>query len=221
MERHELAERCARIEKIGESVRDFLKDQGFVSPWGTWYRLQIEELGRKGPQITEGRGRGEMKRLTREQKEKCVQMALDGDDPTPFLRTLGSKNPGAVWLQIRKVLQETNPELYQRLTAKDTDEKPEEERRPVTTCCVPAPESGVEVPDELPDELPEEAPDAAYLDGFWLTGIKKDYGEYYCRGGFMRFVAGPHDELELPVDIWKRIRADLPRAMKLLGIDEI
>ena len=54
MDRHQLALECQEVERLGGSVRDFLRGRGAVSPWGTWYRLQIEELGRKNAQITEG-----------------------------------------------------------------------------------------------------------------------------------------------------------------------
>ena len=243
MERHELAEKCERIDQAGGNVREYLKEQGFVSPWGTWYRLQIEELGRKGNQISEGRGKGDMKRLTREQKEAAVRIALNGGAPTAYLRTLGSKSPSATWFNIKKTLKETNPDLYRKLTDKEPEEEQKEEHRPVTTCCAPAPASGVEVPDELPEEKPvspevvltiksedlpralDETPHVSSItkpvnyDGFEVTGLKTTYGEWHVsNNGYLFFGANLHDQLEMPVEVWRMFAADLPRVMQILGI---
>lgn len=231
MERHELAEKCERIDQAGGNVRDFLKEQGFISPWGTWYRLQIEELGRKGNQISEGRGKGDMKRLTREQKEEAVRIALNGGAPTAYLRKLGSKSPSATWFNIKKTLKETNPDLYRKLTEKEPDDEPQEEHRPVTTCCAPAPASGVEVPDEVPEDITmpiqrmvihAEEPEASLADllkGLGVTGLRADYGEFHLScNGYLYFGANDHDELEMPVDVWRRFWDDAPRIRKILGI---
>ena len=236
MERHELAEKCERIDQAGGNVREYLKEQGFVSPWGTWYRLQIEELGRKGNQISEGRGKGDMKRLTREQKEAAVRIALNGGAPTAYLRTLGSKSPSATWFNIKKTLKETNPDLYRRLTEKEPEEQeePKEEHKPVTTCCAPAPASGVEVPDDVPEitmpvqklvvhcEEPNTESEASLADllkGLCVTGIKAPYGEYHMScNGYLFFGANDHDELEMPVDVWRMFWDDAPRIRKILGI---
>ncbi len=113
MDRHQLALDCREVERCGGSVRDFLGSMGAISPWGTWYRLQIEELGRKKSQVTEGNGRKEgvektmafKQILTREAREKVEQMIMEGKDPKQFLEENGSKNPSAHEFMIKRAMQ--------------------------------------------------------------------------------------------------------------------
>jgi len=117
--RFALARECLQVEQSGCSVLEFLKQKGYVSPWGTWFRLQKEELERTEGQITDGRGkRKRMANLTLMQKKRAVQMALDGKNPLDFLREIGISNPASCWLRIKKGLMKADPELYARLPDK-------------------------------------------------------------------------------------------------------
>lgn len=145
MNRMKLAQECVEIDEAGGNVRDFLRMRGFISPWGTWYRLQIEELGRNKGQITEGKGGNDMKRVTLEQKKKAVEIALGGGDPLAYLKSIGSKQPPALWYAIRKGLQDADPAAYEKLMGvKKEEPKP-------ATCCASSTRKGVEVPDEIPE----------------------------------------------------------------------
>ena len=115
MNRQRLALECVEIEDAGGSVREFLKMRGFISPWGTWYRLQKEELGRTDSQITDGKGGHDMKKIALADKKKAVEIAISGGDPLEYLKKCGSKNPQALWYVIRKNVQEAEPETYARL----------------------------------------------------------------------------------------------------------
>lgn len=157
MDREALARKCARIEKAGGNVREYLSGLGFISPWGTWFRLQKEELGRKDHQITDGKGAEELKKVTLEDKKKAVEIALGGGNPLKFLKEIGCGNPSASWGYIKKTLKEVDPEKYARLPSRANAAEPEcWKPKPVTTCCAPAAPSGVEVPDEWPKEEPAE-----------------------------------------------------------------
>lgn len=158
MDREALARKCARIEKAGGSVREYLGTLGFISPWGTWFRLQKEELGRKDYQITDGKGVEEMRKVTLEDKKKAVEIAMSGGNPLKFLKECGVANPSASWAYIKKTLKEVDPEKYARLPSRANAAEPEcwKPKEAVTTCCAPARPSGVEVPDEWPEEEPAE-----------------------------------------------------------------
>lgn len=120
MERAELAKACVEVEKAGGSVREFLAEQGCISPWGTWYRLQKEELHRKEYQITDGKRRENMARkITLEQKKKAVQIAIEGGDVLEYLRNLGSKNPTGLWWTIKNDVKAADPELYAKIPRLD------------------------------------------------------------------------------------------------------
>jgi len=144
VDRGAIAEECRRIEKAGGSVLEHLRVLGCVSPWGTWFRLQKEELGRKDWQIRDGKGEESMAKITLEMKKKAAEIARSGGNPMEYLKQCGSKNPSAAWHYIKKSLMEADPETYTQIT---------ESEKPVTTCCAPSTREGVEVPDELPEEV--------------------------------------------------------------------
>lgn len=221
MDRAALAHKCEQIEMAGGNVLDYLRSIGCISPWGTWHRLQKEELCRANHQIKDGKGNKEMRRYTAEEKQEAVNIALRGDNPLPYLKSIGSERPDNTWYMIKKALKETDPEMYARIQdfrmKKVTvpDEVMEElrgeipENGPVTTCCVKGMDAGVHVPDDTGNPY----------NGFTVTGLKTDYGEFrLSNNGYLYFGSNQRDELEMPVELWLRFRTDLPRIMELLGI---
>lgn len=124
--RRQMALACLEIERAGLSVLDFLQDLGAVSPWGTWWRLQVEELGRERHQIRDGKGVNDMKKLTLENKKKAVEIALGGGNYLDYLKKCGAGNPSASWTYIKKCLQAKDPEKYEQLMAVKKQEKPAE-----------------------------------------------------------------------------------------------
>ena len=245
MDRNELAATCVRIEKAGGSVRDFLKDLGFVSPWGTWHRLQKEELKRKDYQITDGRGAEEMRKITLEDKKKAVEIALSGENPLSFLKECGVANPSASWAYIKKTLKEVDPEKYAMLPSRANAAEPEcWKPKQVTTCCAPARPSGVEVPDELPEEhlempaadktipanalgmsaeiLERTAKKPVNYDGFEVMAVKSPSTGFRFtsdpRYGMMTWNTVSGDEVSLTAEEWHKLAAELPRAMQIFGI---
>ncbi|MBE5788474.1 MAG: hypothetical protein E7325_02285 [Clostridiales bacterium] len=109
MNRKELAKKCREVERAGDSVLEYLHDLGYVSPGGTWWRLQVEELGRSREQITDGSATGKAvngwKRiLTPEVRATAEKMILEGKDPTRYLLDLGSRDPKALIWKLRKGL---------------------------------------------------------------------------------------------------------------------
>ena len=109
MNRKELAKKCREVERAGDSVLEYLHDLGYVSPGGTWWRLQVEELGRPREQITDGSATGKAvngwKRiLTTEVRATAEKMILEGKDPTRYLLDKGSRDPKALIWKLRKGL---------------------------------------------------------------------------------------------------------------------
>ena len=93
-------------------------------------------------------------KLTREEKEKAVELAIAGKDPIGYLKECGCKNPWASWAYIKNVLKKSKPELYAKLPS-DDDRLDEE----VSFGAQAAPEAKQAAP-----EAPE--PDVDYLEGF-------------------------------------------------------
>lgn len=154
MDRAELARECVAVEKAGGSVREFLAEHGCISPWGTWYRLQKEELHRSESQITSGKGDANKlsRKITLEQKKKAVQIAIEGGDVLEYLRQLGSKNPSGLWWTIKNDVKAADPELYSkipRLDGKKPAEKQEADPQEEKTQDLP------KVPEEVAEEVLE------------------------------------------------------------------
>lgn len=226
-DREELARCCLEVEQAGGNVLTFLKECGYVSTWGTWYRLQIEQLGRKKELVAGGRGEDTMGKITLEQKKKAVAIAMEGGDVLGFLKKCGSKNPSAHWYVIKKNLKEADPMGWELLSRVKED-------KPVT-CCAPSTREGVEVPDDVPEEEPEKPEVVLTIksedltrvssitkpvnyDGFEITGLKTDYGRFQVSNNGYLFFGADQDELEMPLEIWRKFAEDLPRVMVILGI---
>lgn len=248
MDREALARKCARIEKAGGSVREYLGGLGFISPWGTWFRLQKEELGRKNYQITDGKGVEEMRKVTLEDKKKAVEIAMSGGNPLKFLKECGVANPSASWAYIKKTLKEVDPEKYARLPSRANAAEPEcwKPKEAVTTCCAPARPSGVEVPEEWPEEEPEkpevvltiksedltreidETPHVSSItkpvnyDGFEVMALKSPATGFRFtsdpRYGTMTWNTVSGDEVSLTAEEWHNLAAELPKALQIFGI---
>ena len=245
MDREALARKCARIEKAGGSVREYLGALGFISPWGTWFRLQKEELRRKDYQITEGKGVEEMRKVTLEDKKKAVEIALSGGNPLKYLKEIGCGNPSASWAYIKKTLKEVDPEKYARLPSRANAAEPEcwKPKEAVTTCCAPARPSGVEVPEELPEEhleMPaadlttpaeklistDDIQDSVWkpvnYDGFEVMALKSpDTGFRFAsdpRYGMMTWNTISGDEVSLTAEEWRKLAAELPKVLQIFGI---
>lgn len=238
MDRLELAKRCARIDAAGGSVRDYLHELGFISPWGTWHRLQKEELGRKDYEITEGKGSEEMRKITLEQRKKAVDIALKGESPMKFLKECGAKNPTASWVYIKKILRETKPEIYAQLMA--LKEQPEEE--PIQADMFPPNDGSHRISyadavareqeeDSRPIRIEKPAGKAVnYAEviaveekvgadelTYQVTGLRTSCGEYSINGKEIFFTIPDDQEIGLPIELWKRIAKELPGVLKVLG----
>lgn len=214
-ERRELAIRCNRIDRAGGSVREYLKSLGFISPWGTWHRLQAEELGRKENQMTEGKGAEIMRKLMMEDKKKAVDVALGGGNPITFLKECGAGNPSAAWYYIKKTLKAVDPETYDRLTCRnEPDEKPDA-----------APEVELTIDSK---ELLDEAPSVSAVtkpvnyDGFELLAVKSPETGFRFesdpRYGMMTWRTISGDEVSMTAEEWHNLAVELPKALQIFGI---
>lgn len=207
--------------------------------------LQKEEFKRIYAQMYEEKGRADMTKVTLEQKKQAVKIALEGGNPLEWLKECGSKNPDSLWYLIRKNLQEVDPKAWEKL---QNVEVKKGRKKWTATCCQPAPESGVSVPDELPEELPEEEkkevdymelaestlqkeeaaetepetdPKPLTYDGFTVHGIECEYGkfDYDRKHDLLDWTTPDGEEVCWSPECWKTIATEiLPKAMAILGI---
>lgn len=232
MDREQLARTCVRIERAGGSVRDYLKGLGFISPWGTWFRLQREELGRDRIHITDGRGNKAMRKITLEDKKQAVEIALKGGNPLKFLKEqCGVSNPSASWAYIKKTLQMIDPDTYDRLTKKE--EKPsavdaviEELKSAVERpeCFEPkVPEVELAEPEEILEKVYKAPVCTAALnyDGFRVRCIENEWGRfnYNAKLELLNWTSPDGEEVSFSPEAWGCFATKiLPRAMAILGV---
>lgn len=209
MDREQTARDCLVIEKLGMSVLDFLREEGAVSPWGTWHRLQMEELGRSRSQIRDGKGSGRMPKkqiVTPEVEEEALRAMENGEDPKPILIRAGSKNPSAAAYYIRKkngmIRKPGATEI--RMEAGETYRgTPEAERKPEE------PEQKPEEPERKPERRGLLIREAEGLVGIWGN---RGSGEIcFTKNGF---------SIQMKAEEWLMLAEELPNVMETFGLDE-
>lgn len=243
MNREQLARKCALIEKAGGSVREYLRSCGCISPWGTWFRLQREELGRKKCQITDGKGGAEMRKITLADKKKAVEIAISGGNPLPYLKECGSKNPSAAWYAIKQTLKETDPETYALLPdLRKKDESKEEETmneihmdaepeimpvdnrgEPVKIPQVVLTINSEDLTREI-DETPHVSPITKTVNYGWFETLSirdQENGNVFSydpKCGVMEWRTEAGDEVIMHPDHWRDLAEKLPQVLQILGI---
>ena len=181
-------------------------------------------------------------KISREQKDRAIEIALDGGDPKPFLKECGSIAPDKLWYYIKMQLKKKQPEVYEQL-AKGRREKTVEEPEKVPTVTLSGP-IRIETPETnkvevvkgpvKPDELYEKFGEDGYkplpkitaplkYDDFTVQAIKGDYGRYSrssCSGtDYLDFTSNNGEELSMPISAWRDFLEELNRAAKVLGVE--
>ena len=206
MNRHELAEECVLIEEAGESVRDYLASCGCISPWGTWYRLQKEELHRKDWQITDGRGGKRMgSKLTLEQKKKAVEIAIGGGNPLKYLKSIGLSNPSASWMLIRKKLKDADPEKYAQLPNRANAKQKDEKRLK---------DAAEETVHEIRKRL--ESQEEELEDDFMIYGLKTKIGDFQAANGRLCWYKTAQEMVSMSVEDWKNLMEVVPKVLNVM-----
>ena len=234
MDRRRVALDCLEVERLGYSVLDFLQEQGAISPWGTWWRLQVEELGRARYQIRNGKENKMAKKniLTPEVRTDAEKMIAEGRDPKQikaYLAEHGSKNPSAHIYVIRKNMEKAKqkdelagfvPMVPEKKIVEFQGKEFERMEKPSPTCCQPAKPSGVTVPDKLPEEKPKR-PAIRIREADGAVGTWRNTSERFV--SFKMPARGPEDEdqeIELTAEEWLAISAELPNVLELFRIKE-
>jgi len=173
--RMDVLEELLEAVKGGKDAYSFLEQLGYTDPKDTLRRLRItakkeapklyakmEKAGlmdmRKG---RSGKGADNVNKLTREQKEKAVNIALEGGDYLDHLKKCGAKNPSAAWWYIKKTLAKSNPTLLAQVMKKTGEI--EEIKAPENTEGGPVVEKADKLPPEAVAEEQEEDPLAGFV----------------------------------------------------------
>ena len=135
--RVQVLEKLMAAAEDGRDIYAYLREEGYTDPKDTLRRLRIKakkeapEIYRKMEQMglldlrakNSGKGVDKMSqnKLTREQKEKAVKIALEGGDYLEHLKKCGAKNPSAAWWYIKKTLAKSNPKLLAEVMKKTNE----------------------------------------------------------------------------------------------------
>ena len=206
-DQHELALRCLEVEQAGEDVYEYLKGQGFISPRATWQRLQLNELGRRQSEVDKGEIMKQ--KITDEQRNEAVKMAVNGTDPRKYLAQCGSNAPEKLWAYIKKVLKEKDPALYERIPDfRHTAKKKQTDETAIVKSEVP--------------EKPKICQPVNY-DGMMVRAVEGDFGSYHFQEINGKQWIDYDDkelsnQLSMTVEQWKGFLKEIYHAAQILGV---
>lgn len=205
----ELARECLEVEKKGGDVIEHLKGRGFVSPRATWERLQINELGR-GRRNHKGVIVVMEQKVTIAQKDRAVELALEGEDPIEYLRNCGSTNPSTMWHKIQLNLKQQNQEMYAQLREKYKPRKGVLRNKKTVEPAEEAP--AVEKKPKITAPL--------MFDDLAAVGWKGKSGRFSYDSDHDYFdYDNGIDELSFSTDWWRDFLRDVVHASNLCGVD--
>lgn len=211
-EKEQILEHCLELERTGGDILGYLWSQNYLTPRATWFNYQREWLGRKPYQYTDGKprkGENDMK-LTLENKKRAVEIAVSGESPLGYLKSLGIKNPSASWNMIKKGLQKADPEMFLKLP---------KDLRKVEKPALVAKVDGPVVMETPNDGQIEIAPKKENV--FEITGVRdKNLGEFHFDRdrNSLEWRTGAGEEVLMSVDGWRMLADRLPEIMKTLGV---
>ena len=189
-----------------------------------------------------------MSKLTREQKEKAVEIAISGGDPVEYLKECGAANAPAAWYQIKKKLAEADPDKATELEkALHNKANREYKARQKVDKGMPKKldlEAGEnyevsvgEAMDNMKDAADEffgKCEEAGLMEnrspitkpigyeGFTVRAVQGSFGRYSyseTRTAYIDYENNDGDELSMTLEQWRAFLDELRRAALVLGVE--
>ena len=187
------------------------------------------------------KGETRMEKFTKEQKEKAVQIALEGGDPKAYLKSIGSANPDNMWYYLKAQLRKKDPETWERLAgARRSVETPEGEYAPapigggkwekmetpeaVPTVKVDGP-LRIQTPEMLyniPDSKMMQNPEMPKQMEYRVTGISTQIGDwqYFKKSGYLDWTPlDGNGTVSMNLEEWKELLKVIPDVARVLGVE--
>lgn len=168
-------------------------------------------------------------KVTREQKAKAVQIALEGGDPLRYLENCGASNPAQMWYKIKVVLKQNDPETYEnlpkRIDRKDAKQKEEPTLADAVAGMTDAAEEFFDKCEEMGLKVngdPVTKPSLVTAGPITVTAIRhKSFGEFYrdYDHNCIDWRTPEGDEMSLSLQGWKDLIMELPGLLKILGVE--
>ena len=233
---------CLELERTGGDILAYLWSENYISPRATWCNFQREWLGRKPYQYTDGKPkkkkeRKDMSRLciTEEQKAEAVRIAIEGKSLCAYLKSIGSQNPSGAWFNIKKQYQKKHPEIYAKIPQHPTGWKAAKKLEldageNYDVSVKDAMDNMQDAADEffgkcedmgLKVKKSEEVSPLTF-NGMEIAALRhQDLGEFYFDRKFnsIDWRTPEGDEVSLAPVWWKQMITDLPKILKLLGVE--
>ena len=160
-------------------------------------------------------------KMSKEQREKAIEMAIAGGNPLKYLEECGAKSPSGTWYHIKKDLKAKDPDRYMELPEKY---RPADEPKPIDGGeweKMETPEKAVKA--EIPEKAnrPVSAPVPVWRTDFEISAVRNSLGEFYYDKKFncidWRTIEG--DEVSMAPRAWLELIGILPDVMKVLGVE--
>ena len=154
----------------------------------------------------------EMAKITKEQKQNAVDIALDGGNPVAFLKECGSMAPDQMWTYIKKTLKAKEPEVYAKLLVKAADKAPTVQvDGPIRIETVDAGKVKV-VTTGIPVDPPFE---------YKTTGISTAVGDfqYFRKNGYLDWTDLNGETVSMNLEEWREFMKIFPFVLKTLEVE--
>lgn len=195
----------------------------------SWKCLRAEDA--KHPEQSKERSVfGKMKTIvTRDQKQKAVQIALEGGNPLRWLEDCGSNNAPGMWYTIKTELKQTDPETYEKLPKRiqRKDSAP-----PVSLADAMAgmqtaadaffgacEDAGLRLNAETPETPKKNVP--LQYDDYTVCCIEsKTFGRFYWDRdhNHLDWTTAEGEEISFTPTGWKKFLEELPKVAEILGV---
>lgn len=169
----------------------------------------------------------EMAKITKEQKQKAVDIALDGGNPVEFLKGCGSMAPDQMWTYIKKTLKAKEPEVYAKLLVKAADKAPTVKFEDVKKDIMEIPQIKVDGPIRIETKEPAQVevltvgtpvpPPFEYK----TTGISTAVGDfqYFRKNGYLDWTDLNGETVSMNLEEWREFMKIFPFVLKTLEVE--
>ena len=227
-QRRTIAFECAKIEQVGGDVLAHLRELGYLSPWGTWYRMQREFLHRKkDTEITDGKPKKkETVAMEWTKEERALHMEAfranlhAGEDVRTALELTGleGRSLGQTYRQMRAVLLKTDPEFAAKLPERipaaharkvyvQMDQETGEEEDGAEAAGAEEPEGRITRP--------------LMHSGMEACAWRGKCGEYRydVKHGYIDYEGKDAESLSMTLEDWREFLQELKTAAALMGVE--
>lgn len=226
MNRREIIQALIEEVNAGKDAFEVLKNMGYVTPYYALRDFKIWAVN-NDPDLNE-----QLAGISvRAPERKRVQAKPAPAKKNPSENNANEQKPPETVVRDGKEYEKLEPEIPPK------PEEPEKipqatvsrfQEKQITTCCAPARESGVTVPDEIPEELKPEDEPVKEPEPMEVIGVRSRVKGYYMKAdvksdsGFVHLIwrdliTKEERSIGLSAEKWIQLAEEIPQAMKLLG----